>query len=164
MAILNELSLLVKSRRAEMGLSQDRLATLADLSRMTVNKLETGAIENLSLVKAEKLANVLGLGLGVIGTRPVKGEASALDVAARTASVSYAEVIPVKTLRAAILNGVVPPNFIPQMRVLLDEAPVGVLARVATQLEQENDVQPKATWANMRQLALALGCVRGIWF
>lgn len=163
MAILNELSLLVKSRRAEMGLSQERLATLADLSRMTVNKLETGAIENLSLVKAERLANVLGFGLGVIGSRVPKGEASALDVASRTASVSYADSIPVETLRSSFLSGVVPPNYIPQMRALLDEAPVGVLSNVAKQLELENGIRPNATWARMRQLAVAIACTRGIW-
>ncbi len=64
MAVLSELSNFVKSQRSEMGLSQERLGELAGLSRATINALETGKLVNLSLVRAERLANVLGYGLG----------------------------------------------------------------------------------------------------
>lgn len=50
-----------------MGLSQERLGELAGLSRATINELETGKLANLSLTRAERLANVLGYGLGVTG-------------------------------------------------------------------------------------------------
>lgn len=156
--------MLVKRQRAEMGLTQERLAELAGLSRVTINQLETGKITNLSLTNAEQLANVLGYGLGVTGAREKKGEGSqALDTAARTASVAYGDVIPAETLRSAFLKGVVPPNYIPQLRALLDEAPVGVLSAIAKQLEREDGVRAKATWQKMRQLAAALGCTRKIW-
>ncbi|UUZ70718.1 helix-turn-helix domain-containing protein [Polaromonas sp. P1(28)-8] len=49
MAILSELSGIVKRQRSEMGLTQERLAQLAGLSRATINDLETGKIMNLSL-------------------------------------------------------------------------------------------------------------------
>lgn len=49
MAILSELSNVVKRQRSEMGLSQERLAELAGLSRASVNELETGKLANLSL-------------------------------------------------------------------------------------------------------------------
>ena len=55
MPILNELSLLVRRQRAEMGLTQKQLAALSGLSRVTINQLETGRIANLSLVNAEQL-------------------------------------------------------------------------------------------------------------
>lgn len=64
MAILNELSSMVKRQRSEMGLSQERLAELAGLSRATINELETGKLSNLSLTRAERLANTLGLDWG----------------------------------------------------------------------------------------------------
>ena len=164
MPILNELSTLVKRRRAEMGLTQERLAELAGLSRLTVNQLETGKLANLSLTNAEQLANVLGLGLGVTGAQRLRdGTSDALETAARTASVSYGEPIPAQTLRAAFLKGIVPPDYIAQLRTLLDEAPVGVLSAVATQLEREDGVRARATWQRMRQLASVLGCTRPIW-
>lgn len=164
MPILNELSMLVKRQRADMGLTQERLAELADLSRVTINQLETGKIANLSLSNAEKLANVLGFGLGVIGVRKSRDDVSkALETAARTASVSYTDPIPPETLRSALLQGVVAPTYIPQLRVFLDEAPVGVLSDVARQIEREDGIRTRTTWQNMRQLAVALGCTRGIW-
>ncbi len=164
MPILTELSTLLKQQRVAMGLTQERLAALSGLSRVTINQLETGRISNLSLTNAEQLANVLGYGLGVVGVRRGKDDVSrALEVAARTASVSYADAIPVNTLRAALLQGVVAPSYIPHLRALLDEAPVGVLSDVAAQLEREDGVPPKTTWQKMRQLAAALGCAREIW-
>lgn len=162
MAILSELGSAVKRQRLAMGLSQERLAELSNLSRATINELETGKISNLSLTRAEHLANVLGFGLGVTGVRRPRDE-DALDVASRTASVSFGQPIPRETLRQNLLRGFISPDFAPHLRALLDEAPVGILSAVVAQLERENDVRPKSTWQRMRQLANALGCIRPIW-
>ena len=113
MPILDELSTLVKQRRAEMGISQERLAQLAGLSRATVNELETGRIANLSLTRAERLANVLGYGLGLTGMQRSKdagGKAEALRTAALTASVSYENSMTHETLSKDLLKGAVAPN------------------------------------------------------
>ncbi len=165
MAILNELSSTVKRQRSDMGLSQERLAELAGLSRATINDLETGKLTNLSLTRAERLANTLGFGLGVTGTRKAKSDAEAaiaLETAARSGSISYNETIPVETLRHALVTGVIPPNYIPQLRALLDEAPLTVLSAAVAQIELESEVPRKATWQRMRQLARATACTRGI--
>lgn len=166
MAILSELSTMVKRQRSDMGLSQERLAELAGLSRATINELETGKFTNLSLTRAERLANTLGFGLGVTGVRKAKSEgdaASALETAARSGSISYSESIPPETLRHTLTTGVIPPNYIPQLRALLDEAPLTVLSAAVAQIELENDVPRRATWQRMRQLATATACARGIW-
>lgn len=166
MAILHELSSVVKRQRSDMGLSQERLAELAGLSRATINELETGKLANLSLTRAERLANVLGFGLGMTGTRRDKSErdtADALETAALTASISYGDRIPAASLRHALLTGVVPPNYIAQLRAFLDEAPLGVLSAAAAQIEIENKAPRKATWQKMRKLAAAVACTRPIW-
>jgi len=166
MPILSELSSIVKRQRTEMGLSQERLAELAGLSRATINELETGKLTNLSLTRAERLANVLGYGLGMTGTRKAKSDketGSALETAARSGSISYRDQIPPETLRHAVLTGVIPPKHIAQLRALLDEAPLSVLSAVVAQIELENGTLRKATWQRMRQLAVAVACTRGIW-
>lgn len=164
MPILSELSLLVKSRRAEMGLTHARLAELAGLSLRAVSRFEAGNIDNLSLGNAEKLANVLGFGLGVTGVKRAGDDVSkAVETAARTASVSYADAIPPETLRTSIIQGIVPPDHIPQLRALLDEAPVGILSDVARQLERENGFKVHLAWQNMRRLAAVLCCTRQLW-
>ena len=157
-----------------MGLSQERLAELAGLSRATINELETGKLTNLSLTRAERLANLLGYGLGMTGTRRAKSDKetdSALETATRSGSISisisisisYRDPIPPETLRHAVLIGVIPPNHIAQLRALLDEAPLSVLSAVVAQIELENGTPRKATWQKMRQLAAAVACTRGIW-
>lgn len=164
MPILHELSMLVKRQRADMGLTQARLAEIAGLSRMTVNQLETGSLSNLSLTNAEQLANALGFGIGVTGVKLDKDDvAKAVETAARTASVSFGDPIPPDTLRSILSKGIVSPNHIPQLRALLDEAPVGILTAVARQLEKEDGIPVQKTWQNMRRLASVLGCTRPVW-
>lgn len=165
MAILQELSTLVKRHRTEMGLSQERLAELAGLSRATINELESGKIGNLSLTRAERLANTLGLGLGVTGSRRPKEERSrsALEAAVASANVSYAEPFPAEALKRTLVTGVMPPKYMPHLRAVLDEAPLSVLSAVAAELEEDDGPPRKATWQRMRQLAAGLACTRGIW-
>ena len=66
-------------------------------------------------------------------------------------------------LRHALLTGVIPPNYIAQLRALLDEAPLSVLSAAVAQIEVENGMPRRATWQKMRQLATAVACMRGIW-
>lgn len=166
MAILHELSSIVKRQRSEMGLSQERLAELAGLSRATINELETGKLTNLSLTRAERLANTLGFGLGMTGVRKARSDRDTLDAletAALSGSISYGDRISATALRHALLTGVIPPNHIAQLRAVLDEAPLSVLSAVAAQIEAEDGVRRRATWQKMRQLAAAIACTRTIW-
>lgn len=166
MAILHELSTIVKRQRSEMGLSQERLAELSGLSRATINELETGKLTNLSLTRAERLANTLGFGLGMTGVRTARSDSNmpdALETAALSGSISYGERISAAALRHALLTGVVPPQQIAQLRAILDEAPLGVLSAAAAQIEAEDKVARRATWQRMRQLAGAIACARPLW-
>jgi transcriptional regulator with XRE-family HTH domain len=74
--------------------AQDTLAKLSGLSHATVNQVENGTINDLSLTRASKLLEVLGLFISVAAPRPrhlknMDAKSSALDLAARTAGVSY---------------------------------------------------------------------------
>ena len=92
MSTIHELGDALRARRTEMGLSQARVATLSGLSRQTVNQIETGAIPDLGLNKAERLASVLGLMLRVdVGreSQEERARMAPLVRAAAAASVSY---------------------------------------------------------------------------
>ena len=65
MTTLHELGNAVHARRSEMGLTQARLAALSGLTRQTVNQVENGTVVDLSLNRASRLAEVLGLSLAV---------------------------------------------------------------------------------------------------
>lgn len=145
-----------------MGLSQQQLADLTELSRATVNALEGGKLHELGSGRIERLANELGFSVGLVGTRRPKDK-SALEAAARVASVPYSSVLPPSVLLESIKQGVVPPAYIPHLRTLLQEAPVAILADVAEELQQSHGVPKQDTWKHMRVLARVLQCDRRLW-
>jgi len=53
----------IKLLRKKKGLSQDRLAKLADVTLTTLVKLETGANDNPTIKTISKLADALGVGI-----------------------------------------------------------------------------------------------------
>ena len=162
MALLKELGGAVRQRRQDMGLSQQQLAGLVELSRATVNELETGKLKDLSSNRIERLANALGLAVGLVGTRCRK-DRSAFEAAARVASVPYTTELPATILIDSIKDGAVPPGYIPHLRTLLQEAPIAMLADIADDLQQSHDVPKPDTWRRMRMLASVLQCDRPLW-
>lgn len=162
MPLLRELGTAVRRRRQELGLSQQQLAELADLSRATINNLETGKLADLSSNRVERLANELGFAIGLVGTRRSK-DADALAVAARVASVPYAAKLPPSVLLESLREGIVPPDYIPHVRTFLDEAPIALLADVVEELHKSHHVPKHDTWKRMRTLASVLRCDRPIW-
>jgi transcriptional regulator with XRE-family HTH domain len=162
MPLLKELGTAVRQRRQDIGLSQQQLADLVELSRATVNELESGKLKDLSSNRIERLANELGFAVGLVGTRRPKGK-STLEAAARIASVPYTAELPASVLLDSLKNGVVPPGYIPHLRALLQEAPIAILADIADELQQSHNVPKPITWKRMRTLASVLKCDRRLW-
>ena len=168
MSPIFELSTAVRTRRSDMGLTQLTLAMLSGLSRATVNQLEKGTIKDLSLTRAARLLDVLGLSMAIARPRPAsrdrdKEKSTALDLAARTASVSYQASISAAQLREALTSGTLAPAYQPHVYALLDEAPVSLLASVAEQLHRDAGVERAHVWKQMRALAHRLKSSREIW-
>lgn len=167
MYALAEISSAVRARRSDMGLTQERVANLSGLSRSTVNQLENGTIGDLSLTRATQLLAVLGLAVRISPPRPTsrkrEGKTPALDLAARTASVSYRENIHANDLRQAFLTGTYPQEFSSHVRTFLDEASVSLLADVIEQLHDETGVDRVQMWRRMRHMARNMKTVRDIW-
>ena len=162
MPLLRELGTAVRRRRQELGLTQQQLADLVELSRATVVDLESGKLNDLSSNRVERVANELGFAVGLVGTRRAR-DGSALEAAARVASVPYTTELPVAILLDSLKDGVVPPGFIPQLRTLLQEAPVAILADLAEELERRHGIPRQDTWKRMRMLAAVLKCDRRLW-
>lgn len=151
-----------------MGLTQTTLARLSGLSRATVNQVENGTVKDLSLNRAAKLLGVLGLSVTVAAPRPKSlqnksSKSSALDLAARTASVSYRVAMSASDLREVFTSDTVPIGFLPHIHTLLDEAPVSLLASVVEQLHLELGVERTQVWKKMRELANRLKSSRELW-
>ena len=168
MSTILELGSAVRTRRSDMGLTQTTLAKLSGLSRATINQVENGTAKDLSLNRATKLLSVLGLSVTVApphpGNRQNKSVKSpALELAARTASVSYKNPVSASQLRRALTADAVPAGFLPHMHTLLDEAPITLRASVVEQLHMETEVERTEVWKKMRELARGLKGSRELW-
>ena len=53
----------IKKYRKENGLSQDKLARLADIAHATIIKIESGGIQSPTIDTVQKIAKALGIGL-----------------------------------------------------------------------------------------------------
>jgi transcriptional regulator with XRE-family HTH domain len=60
--IKSKIGLRIKEIRKEKGVSQEKLALLADLDRTYINSVENGK-RNISIVNIEKIAMALGVSL-----------------------------------------------------------------------------------------------------
>lgn len=168
MHALQELSLAVRVRRFDMGLTQTALAKFSGLSRATVNQVETGVIKDLSLTRTAKLLGVLGLVITVSPAHPKTSSTDfkktpALEIAARTASVSYKEKLTAEQLHEALLHGNIPSGRRPQVNTLLEEASVSLLANVVEQLNEESGIERAQIWSRMRDLSRQMKGTRDIW-
>lgn len=165
---MSELGKALATRRSQMGLTQSALATLSGLTRQTINQMENGTIGDLSLNRAERLANAVGLTLRVEQPSAGKGasasrRASMLSRAARTASVSFAAPLPPAGLRKILVEGTVPPRHVPHVHALLDDAPVSLLAALAEEMHRDAGMPPQAVWQRFRQLAHQVKSRRDLW-
>lgn len=164
MPLLDELARFVSQRREQMGLSAVRLAHIAGVDARVVEDLLARRCADLDVRVAERIANSVGLSLGVAGQRRRRDcGRTAAELAAQTASTSYRALLPTRTLVEALLSGVAPDDFRPHLRTLLEEAPIGLLASLGDELEADYQVPAASTWKIMRAIAVSLACQRDIW-
>jgi transcriptional regulator with XRE-family HTH domain len=171
MSTLHEIGDAVRVRRTELGLTQEALARISGLSRSTINAVEKKSAANLSLSKAEKLLEAIGLSIHVppasarqAGSRRAAPADSALDRAARTASVSYRTPMTAKQLESALLTGMAPDAIKPHLQVLLDEAPMTLLAKVVEEVHSLHGIERMKVWDRMRSFAHGLQSYRAVWW
>ena len=61
--ILNIFSQRIREQRRSLGLTQEQLAKLSDLSRTTINQMKNGTLVDLGYAKLSNLLSVIGLDL-----------------------------------------------------------------------------------------------------
>lgn len=159
MNILVDIGRAVRTRRTELGLSQNQLAHLSGLSRQTVVGLETGTLSDLGVNRVAQVTSVLGLEPARFSTEG-RSKKRGLWMAAKTASVSYARELAPETLSETLISGTVPQPFMPHLAHLLDEAPIPIVVMAVEEAATQAHVPPKAIWRNVAKLARSLSVHR----
>jgi len=154
----------IQHKRGDMGLTQQQLALMANVSRQSLNGIEHGHV-NVTLDTLERLLDVLGLSLEIgdpeadrkAEGRPIR----ALWMAAKGASVSYVGELKPETLEQALVSGEAPAEFRPHLAQVLDEAPLQLVTKVVAEVAARQNRKPSEIWRNLRKLAQALAATRG---
>lgn len=157
---LHDLGLQVRARREALGLSQQRLARLAGLSRATINQLETGALKDLGVAKLAALVELLGMRLEASAQPPQR---RGLLMASRTASVSYRTPLQAGQLAQALATGELPAAWVPHVATLLDEAPLPLLVSAVEEAAERSKVPPRRIWSHLERWAQQMRSPRRAW-
>lgn len=153
----------IQRKRVALGLTQQQLADMAELSRQSLNGIEQGTV-NATLQTLGRLMDVLGLALDVkdldasgLGGAPAR----ALWMAAKGANVSYTGELTADELERALATGEVPSAYRPQIAQVLDEAPLQLVTKVVAEVAAKQHRNPADIWKNVRRLAQSLMATRG---
>jgi transcriptional regulator with XRE-family HTH domain len=157
---LREIGKLVRERRDTLGLSQDRLAKMAGLSRATINQLESGTLVDLGVTKLARLLELVGL---TFDAQPRATPHRGLLMASRTASVSYKSQLDAAQLSKALATGEVPPSLLPHVATFLDEAPLPLVVSAVEEAAKRSRVPPKRIWQHVVRWASEVHSPRRVW-
>jgi transcriptional regulator with XRE-family HTH domain len=157
---LREVGQLVRERREALGLSQERLARLAGLSRATINQLETGVLVDLGVAKLATLMDLVGLRFEAGTLSPPR---NGLLMASRTAGVSYKAQLGASELAKALVTGNVPAALVPHVSTFLDEAPLPLVISAVEEAARRGGVPPKRIWRHVVRWAHELRSPRRAW-
>jgi DNA-binding XRE family transcriptional regulator len=149
----------IHSKRVQAGLLQGQLAKFAGLSRVTINQLEKGTLNDLGYTKLKAVMEVLGLGMETVHTAGLK---SALVVAARSVSTSYRDVLTAEMLSMMLRSGQAPEQFHPHLMALLDETPLQLVVKAVAEAATP-DVPAKKIMKHLRIWAKQWKACRTVW-
>lgn len=149
----------VHNKRIEVGLLQQHVAKFSGLSRVTINQLEKGTLNDLGYTKLMAVLEVLGID---IDTREPSGIKSALGIAARSASTSYRDVLPPDLLASMLRSGSAPERFQPHLMFLLDEVPLQVVVKAVAEAATP-EIPAKKIMKNISGWAKQWKVCRTVW-
>jgi transcriptional regulator with XRE-family HTH domain len=142
---LSEIGQRIKLQRLALGLTQEQLARLAELSHTTMADLEAGTLGDLAYAKVAEVLGVLGLDLQV---GQADGLGRAVEVAAQNASTSFRSQLSPEMLATILVSGRVPEEYQPHLMVLLDETPLPLVVQA---IRVSSQCTPGATVSSIMQ-------------
>lgn len=156
---LLEVGKIVREQRTELGLGQEQLGHLAGLSRVTINQLENGTLEDLGYNKLNTILNTLGIAMEA---KEKKAHKHALMMAAKTVSTSYKAVLTPRALKKILQTGDAPKEFEAHIITLLDEAPISVVLGAVKEAAADN-VPTKKIMKHLSKWAIEWQTNRKVW-
>lgn len=145
---IKSLGRLVSERRKALGLTQLRLAKMAQQSPRTIQTLEAGT-NDLGFERVAKVLEVLGMSFNPVPNKPKR----ALWMAAKNASVSYRGELTQEMLERALATAVVPPGYEAHVGHFLDESPLDYVVMAVHEAAEIEHRPTSDIWNNVTKLA-----------
>ena len=149
----------IHHKRVQVGLLQEQVARFAGLSRVTINQLANGTLNDLGYTKLKAVMEILGLDMETVQPAGLK---SALAIAARSISTSYRDIMTGEMLATMLRSGVAPPQFQPHLMALLDETPLPVVVKAVAEAATP-DVPAKKIMKHLGLWAQEWKVCRTVW-
>ena len=156
---LLQIGINVRERRAELGVTQEQLGRLSGISRVTINLLENGVLEDLGYKKLSSILNILGISMEA---KDKAAHTHALQLAAQTASTSYKTVLTASILKKILRTGQAPKQFEAHIMTLLDEAPESIVLGAVKQAAAP-DMPPQKIMKHLSNWAREWQTNRRVW-
>jgi transcriptional regulator with XRE-family HTH domain len=156
---LYEIGQAVARRRADLQLTQAQLARLAGLSRLTINQLESGKLQDLGITKLLTLLSVLGLDFSL----EEKNRDRSLFKAMVVANVSYRRTVTEDELADALATGELPRELESPISAILDEAPLPTVVGAVEEAAARRGIPPKQVWKHLAHWSRDLHLYRQVW-
>jgi transcriptional regulator with XRE-family HTH domain len=150
----------VAQKRVSLGLSQERLAKLSDLSRSTIHHLEHGTLHEIGAAKLFKLLSLLDIRLK---TEDEISKSHALEMASRSASVSYRTTISPQELADSLITGEIKKEKIAHISSLIDELPLALIVLLVKEISEKYNIAPKKIWNHIYSWAAEIKSPRTVW-
>lgn len=149
----------VHGARLKAGLLQEQVARIAGLSRVTINQLENGTLNDLGYTKLKAVMDILGLDMETVSHPAPR---SALAVAARSISTSYRDMLTPDLLTTMLRSGEAPEQFHAHLMTLLDETPLPLVVRAVAEAATP-DVPAKKIMKHLSLWAREWKVCRAVW-
>lgn len=156
---LQDLGREIRKARLAKSLTQAALARATDLSRETLNLLESGLVRDLGIRKLLTVLNHLDLEMSLLPRAKLR-RPDYIRMACTSANVSFKRKLTEDQLIHALITGKVPAQRSAHLRTLFDEAPKSLMTGLVE--EAARWTKPGKLEKNLHKLAETLGVFRKI--
>ena len=151
----------VKEKRGLLNLSQAKLASLSQVSRITINALENAQLKEIGVTKLLSIMKSLDMTFDFKhNSEPHK----VLIQMTNSANVSYKDLLTPTVFKNALVKAAMPKKFIGNMMYFFDEAPESMVNKTIQAVATLKKMEPLIIKNNAKKIAQEIKSSRSMWY
>lgn len=155
---ISTIGAIIKRERESCGLTQEALAGVSHVSRVTIVNLENGKVGDIGAVKLSEIAENVGISLFSMGRK-----VDFIKMTLGNVNTSYKTSMSKSDLEKFMLSGNIPPGLEGQVLHLIDETPASLVSSTVKQIAAKKNVKAKLVWKNLAKVAADIKSPNKFW-